>query len=486
MKKVIRLLALMLAICMLPLALIACNNESDGEEEVTVANDSPIEQKNYSDKFNYLVLNDTFTFEYFYAEERLYNEMNDSIYERQLNVEGNLGIDVTARKSEDFQGYSQDFTTSITAQDNTYQLCLTHATTGVAPLATMGYLYDFKKLESVDLGQKYWNKRLMSTVQYNNQYLLGYGDMCLASVNTIAFNKDLLTKNCSNVLGDDSIYTLVEDNKWTLSKLGELAAAAHEDLNGGNKDAGDQYGLTGMFWVEACSFLHSSNVNISRYNSEEKKYELCINNNNNKTQKVIEKVAELYNAEYSYFSVPDTFPGNHEAVQMKSGRTLFELTKSYKLIELKGTNITFGVLPYPLYDENQENYRSLSWNGYMVVPYNIDVVSNVEMVSDTLELLQYYSKPVTTAFYEKLLGAQVSESPDDAYMLEIIWASQVSDFAMAYSDTTAAQKPLDALLYTVPRVVLRIDNTSNFAGYYAKWGRNAEKQIKDVQNPKQK
>ena len=471
----------MLAICMLPLALIACNNEGDGEEEATVANDSPIEQKNYSDKFNYLVLNDTFNFEYFYAEERLYNEMNDSIYERQLNVEGNLGIDVTARKSEDFQGYSQDFTTSITAQDNTYQLCLTHATTGVAPLATMGYLYDFKKLESVDLGQKYWNKRLMSTVQYNNQYLLGYGDMCLASVNTIAFNKDLLTKNCSNVLGDDSIYTLVEDNKWTLSKLGELAAAAHEDLNGGNKDAGDQYGLTGMFWVEACSFLHSSNINIASYDSESKQYKLCINNYGTKTQKVIDKISELYKAEYSYLTTIQ----DNDRVEMKSGRTLFELQDNYDLVELKGTNITFGVLPYPLYDENQENYRSLSWNGYMVVPYNIEKVSNKEMVSDTLELLQYYSKPVTTAFYEKLLGAQVSESPDDAYMLEMIWASQVSDFAMAYSDTTSSNKPIDALVYTVPRIVLNIDNTASFETFYQKFKNAAEKQMERVQTAKE-
>ena len=486
MKKVIRLLSLVLALCMLPLALIACNKEEDGEEEVTVSNESPIEQKSYGEKFNYLVLNDTFKFEYFYAQERLYNEMNDSIYERQLNVANNLGVEITARKSEDFQGYSQDFTTSITAQDNTYQLCLTHATTGVAPLATMGYLYDFKEFDSVDLNQKYWNKKIMSTVSYNNKYLLGYGDMCLANVYTVVFNKDLLTKNCGDVLGDDSIYSLVEDNRWTLTKLGELAATAHEDKNGGGKDAQDQYGLTGMFWVEAASFLHASNVNISKYVKDDKAYQLCINDNNGKTQKVIEKVSELYNAEYSFFTVPETFPGNHEPVAMKTGRTLFELLGSYKLIELKGTNITFGVLPYPLFDENQQDYRSISWNGYMVVPYNIDVVSNPEMVGDTLELLQYYSKPVTTAFYEKLLGAQVSESPDDAYMLEIIWGSQVSDFAMAYSDTTATQKPLDALLYTVPRVILRTDNFSNFSGYYAKWERNAKKQINDVQNPKEK
>ena len=482
MKKVIRLLALALAICMLPLTLIACNkSEEEEEEEVTVSQESPISQKEYGDTFNYLVLNDTFTFEYFYAEERLYNEMNDSIYERQRNVETNLGVTITAKKSTDFQGYSEELITSIKSDDNTFQLCLTHNSTGVAPLVTGGYLYDFKKLDSVQLNEKYWNKSLMNSVSYNGKYLLGYGDLCLARVYTVVFNKDLLQKNCANVLGDESIYSLVENNKWTLAKLGELASAAHHDVNGdGKKDSSDQYGLTGVMWVEACSFLHSSNINIASYNSDTKKYELCINNYGTKTQKVIDKISELYKAEYSYLAkIQDT-----DRVEMKSGRALFELQDNYDLVELKGTNITFGVLPYPLFDENQENYRSLSWNGYMVVPYNIEKVSNVEMISDTLELLQYYSKPVTVAFYEKLLGAQVSESPDDAYMLEMIWASQVSDFAMAYADTTSANKPIDALVYTIPRIVLNTDNTSSFETYYNKFKNAATKQMERVQEAK--
>ena len=240
----------------------------------------------------------------------------------------------------------------------------------------------------------------------------------------------------------------------------------------------DQYGLTGSMWVPACSFLHSSNLNISKYNKDEKAYELSINSST-KTQKVIDIISDLYKAEYSNFSNPHASGSQH--VTMKTGRTLFELYSSYKLVELKGTNITFGVLPYPLYDENQDDYRSLSWNGYMVVPYNIDNFGMTEMVSDTLELLQYYSKPVTTAFYEKLLGAQVSEAPDDAYMLEIIWESQVSDFAMAYSGTSTSTKPLDALLYAIPRIILGIDGSNNFSGFWAKYGNSAKRDIRQVQ-----
>ena len=478
MKKVIRLLSLMLAIALLPLALIACN-ETTTDTDDTVDSNSPIEIKEYGETFNYLVMNDIFPYEYFYAEELLYNEMNDSVYERQRNIENNIGITITAKKHTDFLSYAEDFKTSISSGDNTYQLCLTHATHGVATLATSGYLFNFADFESVDLNQKYWNKSLMSSVKYKDKYLLGYGDMCLASVYTVAFNKTLLQKHCGKILGDDTIYSLVEDNRWTFKALSELAATAHEDLNGDNKkDMSDQYGLTGSMWVPACSFLHASNLNISKYNKDEKAYELSINSSS-KTQKVIDIVNDLYNAEYSNFSNPHVSGSQH--VTMKTGRTLFELYGSYKLVELKGTNIKFGVLPYPLYDENQNDYRSLSWNGYMVVPYNIDNFGMTEMVSDTLELLQYYSKPVTTAFYEKLLGAQVSEAPDDAYMLEIIWDSQVSDFAMAYSSTSTSTHPLDALLYAIPRIVLGIDGTNNFSGFWAIYGNSAKRDIRKVQ-----
>ncbi len=481
MKKAIRLLSLALAIFTLPLALIACSNEADTQAG-TYDENSPIELKNYGETFNYLVMDDIFPYEYFYAAEKDYSEMTDSIYQRQLNVKANIGVEITAKQSTDFKTYATEFETSIDSGSNTYQLCLTHTNIGVATFATKDCLYDFADFESVNLSASYWNKSLMNTIKYKDQYLLGYGDMCLASVYTVAFNKTLLNKHCQSLLGNETIYDLVDDNKWTLGKLYELASVAHEDDGNGQRGAEDRYGLTGMMWVPACSFLHSSNTNISRYNSNTKSYELCIDNN--KTPQVIEKIRELYNAEFSFFSVPASFPGNHDTVEMKTGRTLFELTGSYNLVNLKETNVKFGVLPYPLFDENQKDYRSLSWNGYMVVPYNIDKFGMVDMVGDTLELLQYYSKPVTTAFYEKLLGAQVSEAPDDAYMLEIIWDSQVSDFAMTYSNTGSESQPLDALLYAIPRVILGIDGSQDFSGFYETYEIGAQSDMKKIQNIK--
>ena len=80
--------------------------------------------------------------------------------------------------------------------------------------------------------------------------------------------------------------------------------------------------------------------------------------------------------------------------------------------------------PFPKWDEAQEDYRCLSMNGMMCVP---SVIKNPAMVGQVLELLGYYTAPVKTAFYEDLLGSKLSEAPDDARMLDVIWDHQIFD-----------------------------------------------------------
>ena len=59
-------------------------------------------------------------------------------------------------------------------------------------------------------------------------------------------------------------------------------------------------------------------------------------------------------------------------------------------------------------------------------------VRNSEMVGDTLEMLSFYSENVNAAFYEKLLGKQVSDMSDDARMLKIVWDGVGTDFGQTY------------------------------------------------------
>lgn len=107
------------------------------------------------------------------------------------------------------------------------------------------------------------------------------------------------------------------------------------------------------------------------------------------------------------------------------------------------------MLPYPKFDEKQENYRSLNWNGLMGVPASVSKAGNPQMVGEVLELLGYYTGTVKTAYYELQLGAKVSEAQEDADMLDIIWKSLVSDIGLVCCNCSGS---MDNLVYMLPMI----------------------------------
>ena len=68
------------------------------------------------------------------------------------------------------------------------------------------------------------------------------------------------------------------------------------------------------------------------------------------------------------------------------------------------------------------------------------------MVGETIEMLAYFSDDVQVAFYQKLLGKQVADNPDDRRMLEIVWDSVCTDFGQTFEGAA------NDMLYMLPYV----------------------------------
>jgi hypothetical protein len=158
------------------------------------------------------------------------------------------------------------------------------------------------------------------------------------------------------------------------------------------------------------------------------------------------------------------------------GQTLFFTTAAGSLASLRNETVRFGVLPIPLYEAKQADYRSFSWNGVLMVPSVFD--GNPNMVGDTVELLAYYTAPVKKAFYEDLLGTKLAEAPDDAEMLEIVWATQVTDVAMVTADIDG----MTNMLYMAPQ--LCISGIETFSSYIKANAKKANKALDRLFNPR--
>ena len=440
-----RLLALILAAgMMLPLAACA---KGDGNTETT-AGDSQVETEagtgykpdikktDYKAEFTFLNCSSILDDELFWVDESKRGDpMSDAVYERALNVANHLGV--TLKLVEEPADYASSVRTMVQAGEDAYQLVMTHGLNGAGTLVSSNCLYDYANFEDVNLSAPYWNQDIMETAKYGDRYLLGYGDFGLSHVHSIIFNKAMMQE-----YNLKEPYQLVDNQKWTLDQFISMASTVAKDNGDGQWDDKDTYGLTGWCGTYMTSFLVGSGLNVIEQDGDGNYY-LAYPKHIEKLNDLADKLITMGNSDYAYLESM----GSNVAVDFTAGTTLFQFYDAADLAILRSSTVRFGVLPFPKWDEAQEDYRCLSMNGLMCVP---SVIKNPDMVGQTLELLGYYTAPVKTAFYEDLLGSKLSEAPDDARMLDVIWTHQIFDPIMLTADR--GQSMMDAFYFMANQV----------------------------------
>lgn len=474
--RTLQVISFLLACLMLAGSLFACTDSdstenassSDTDLEETESGEPEgyvptIEKKNYDADFN--ITNVYFNKEWLVIEQENVqsgNVLNETVFERCARIEDHLGVRCVLADAGSWTEYTNNIKRTIQTGEDAYQLVTTHVHQGVMTLATgENLLLDFADIPVINLDASYWNKSVMDQLKIQDRYMLGYSDFLLSNTHCVTFNKDLL--NTYSVL--ESPYDLVRNKTWTLDKLFEMASVAAKDNGDGVWDEKDQYGLTGWGWIFLISFLTSSDMTIMDIDPETGEYDISYEREGVKLQDMIDKIYAMYTAEYSYMW-PSTFT---TTVDISTGRALFQLYNTTSLPSLATTDVRFGVLPYPLYDTAQEEYKSLNWNGLMCVPAS---VSDKQMVGEVLELLAYYTEPVKTAYYETQLGTAVINAPEDAEMLDIIWNSQTNDIGLACGDY------INELVYMVPLLCER--GTPSYASFYKSHRKSAQKSLKKI------
>lgn len=248
-----------------------------------------------------------------------------------------------------------------------------------------------------------------------------------------------------------------------------LANLVYIDETANGKTMDDSFGIIANAEIAFSGFLHSSNVNLIEQN-ESGEYAVSVMNelNKEKTSRIVDSIKHLFQSDCAWYG-----EGGYAADFCK-GKALLSLTSTYNLPNYLNYDIQFGVLPYPLYDENQKDagYRSLQWGGYLCVP---SYVRDINMVGDALEVISFYSEDVNNAFYEKLLGKQVAESPIDKRMLEIVWDGVCSDFGQTFYYSFYGSE----ILYLVSRLAV-VDTTKELGSFTASAEKVINKSLKKL------
>ncbi len=361
----------------------------------------------------------------FLVEDMNAEELNDSIYTRKVNVEERFSVKLIEEVYSD-EGLPY---TLITAGDQTYSLMNVRCT-AANNIASKKYAFPINNLEYIDLEKGYWDDSLTADINVGKTYYFAIGDaniVALDFTNILLYNKKLY----ADCIGTDSIYTLVDEGKWTFDRFGEMGAAATVDLDGNGKlNIKDQFGMLGNAKYLQCSLIPAAGEYYIHKDADN--YPVYDMPSNERMVNVVEKIFAVCNENGAWCVSTDTSNEATAAHNMfREGRGLFLATMFQYVETLRDMEDDFGVLPFPKYDENQDRYYTrVSFFDTSIIPVS---TPDLERSAIILEALTCESHNlVVPAYYEVCLKSKYARDPDSARMLDILYNTRLVDFGDTY------------------------------------------------------
>ncbi|MBE6552267.1 MAG: hypothetical protein E7665_09060 [Ruminococcaceae bacterium] len=458
MKNIVRALSLVLMLCMV-VSLAACGDTSDPQntgsqntatsapsttgvateeekEELEIPADANYATDGNPYEFRILGIDKTNGYPHIDldADEILNEPINDAVYERNNKVEELLGIKIVASYKTVSEIYSTA-KSNISTNTDAFDLYCPPMNLAVN-LALEGYLMDLYDVPYLDLEKSWWDQNVNDSLAIKNKLYFTTGeitvlddDLCYA----ILMNKDALV----NFGTDEDPYELVKQKKWTLAKLLEIIKDTNNDTNGdGKMTHDDDWGM--MLFTNTSTVLYlASGESIVRPDGNGG-FEFGMQDT--RASDVISDVLDFMLDNQFYRTDQLGTTSADELQKFMSGHCMFRSTVFSVARQLRQMEMNFGILPNPLYDENQERYYTpTSSNGYLpgiCVPVCAEDAERTGIITETLA---YYSHVyLTPAYYDVALDGVLLRDNESREMLDILFGSKVYDIGYIYNFGNAA------------------------------------------------
>lgn len=464
-------IAKLLVLAMLLSACVGCGNQTSETTADTTANTTPVETEtetlyalddlpadlNYDGKT-------VTTFGWsgpstpeFYVEEQNGEIVNDAVFQRNLNVEERLGVKLEYRlepgANPDRASWVKTISQSITAGDSAYDIAAGYSMAG-ASLAVANMLIDLNELNYLNFEKPWWPKSLQSEATCGGKLYFCSGDISTYMIYymyAMYFNKQLIID-----YDLEDPYELVQENKWTLDKLLSMTEGVYRDTNGdGKKDLGDVYGFgTHSTYVDPFYFSVGLRTTAKDENDIPVLSEAF---GGEKTHELLITLVDWFDTNDAWLEKSDyANTGNMFA----EGRSLFTNNEfMYTVTYLRSSDVDFGVVPMPKYDETQQEYYTVMSFPYSLYGVPVDA-ADANMSAAVLEALGSEGyRTVSPALFETAFKAKYAQDDKTAQMFDIIRSSVVFDFGRVFNDS------MQSMTYSIFRNAVNGGNTNWISTY---------------------
>lgn len=399
--------------------------------------------------------------------ETIGEQLNDALYQRGRDVEERLGLvideiispnnDVTAAKSAIFAG------------DDTYKMITVRCVHAVE-WASNDLAYNWEDVDHIDLTKEYWIDSINQNLTFNNKTYTAAGAYNLSSMDfthVLLFNKKMITD-----LELESPYELVMNGQWTFEKLQELGVAAYADRNGDGTMTieADRFGmLIGAKHASPCFWIAAGQESIRKDENDIPQFTMAADDS------FLEVLTDIYELMWDggfWYQTTTASYTDEMIANFSQGNSLFMYSTFYYIKQYRDMDADFGILPYPKYTEEQQQYYSrIEGCDLPLIPSCLSQ-EDADMTGAFLEAMSSYSRKNTVAvYYEVYLKTKMARDSDSADMLDLIFANRVFDLG----DTIWCPNVRDAFIFSMFQA-----NNRNFTSMMKKSTNAVQKAIDSI------
>jgi ABC-type glycerol-3-phosphate transport system substrate-binding protein len=369
----------------------------------------------------------------FVAEKDDADVVSSAVFERNSLVEDRLGIKLEIIEGSDSRHGGSDINNllakTVSSGTAEYDLISNHMSqTTTSVLA--GYLHNLNQFEYLDHEQPWWNSSYSEEVSVEGRQYLAVGELALSYTSgmyAMFYNKALWAESH----GENELYDLVKNDRWTLDALISYTADYNRDLNGDGRI--DKEDICGLYFQKnsIMSDAMAGAAGVRFTNVADGEYDFVLNNE--RTLDFVDKMKLLLFENDGAIMEPDDFTNSLK--KLSEDTALFTVNMLGGTTYLREMENDYGILPLPKLNADQAGYSGFVHNGFSVfgIPAT---VSDGDRVTAFLEAMAAESyRRVTYAYYDTALKVQYARDPVAAEMLDIISAGIVFDFAYVYNQS---------------------------------------------------
>ncbi|MBE6620418.1 MAG: hypothetical protein E7625_03530 [Ruminococcaceae bacterium] len=438
MKRTTKVAVLLLLAVLFCLQLLACKQPETPGGEVPPSINPPservepdIEKKDYNGTFSvlhYTTTNHEWTNPWDEIvpasgmETRPGDLIGNDIFERAAWLEQEYGITVTNEYIE-YTKLPTTMSTIKTSGGTEYQLLATMGRSAQV-LMGKGYFFNMAEIPGINFENPWWNDSALEALSLGDYVEFAVSDMLLIDKSaTMAMYYNI---PMANDLQLDGFYDAVRDYEWTIERLAEYAEVGLQPDGDDDWDMDDVYGIVANDDPVHALYIGSGN----RFMEKDENGNYYYSYGTGDTMLVMTDLltdimyADFYWNSYVHAESPD----------FASGGSLFTFDKVKRCMKLREMQDDYGVLPIPMYSEDQKQYYSLvsNYHDSMFAVINTNVNSK-ELIGAALELMGYYSYyEIYNDFYDVVIQNRGTRDEESKRMLQLIFETRTYDMGLVY------------------------------------------------------